>query len=171
MRYTEEMMLQSKSGFCMPFEERGKDVELTLGYGKQKHPVTGTVFFHHGLDFEANHYLLSALASGTVSGIGNDAHHCQCPIPFRLPRQTADSDLPQSPVRDGRTRFLLQDASVCHSQVSVPHPCLAPQRACKSRFLIAASFLLYISCCCRFYVYRFMPPLRTVVSASFTFLP
>ena len=39
MRYTEEMMLQSKSGFCMPFEERGKDVELTLGYGKQKHPV------------------------------------------------------------------------------------------------------------------------------------
>ena len=36
MRYTEEMMLQSKSGFCMPFEERGKDVELTLGYGKQK---------------------------------------------------------------------------------------------------------------------------------------
>lgn len=75
MRYTEEMMLQSKSGFCMPFEERGKDVELTLGYGKQKHPVTGTVFFHHGLDFEANHYLLSALASGTVSGIGNDATH------------------------------------------------------------------------------------------------
>ena len=75
MRYTEEMMLQSKSGFCMPFEERGKDVELTLGYGKQKHPITGTVFFHHGLDFEANHYLLSALASGTVSGIGNDATH------------------------------------------------------------------------------------------------
>lgn len=75
MRYTEEMMLQSKSGFCMPFEERGKDVELTLSYGKQKHPVTGTVFFHHGLDFEANHYLLSALASGTVSGIGNDATH------------------------------------------------------------------------------------------------
>lgn len=59
----------------MPFEERDKDVELTLGYGKQKHPVTGTVFFHHGLDFEANHYLLSALASGTVSGIGNDATH------------------------------------------------------------------------------------------------
>lgn len=75
MRYTEEMMLQSKSGFCMPFEERGKDVELALGYGKQKHPVTGDVFFHHGLDFEANHYLLSALASGTVSGIGNDATH------------------------------------------------------------------------------------------------
>ena len=75
MRYTEEMMLQSKSGYCMPFEERGKDVELTLGYGNQKHPVTGEPFFHHGLDFEANHYLLSALASGTVAGIGNDAMH------------------------------------------------------------------------------------------------
>ena len=82
MRYTEEMMLQSKSGFCMPFEERGKDVELTLGYGKQKHPVTGTVFFHHGLDFEANHYLLSALASGTVSGIGNDATHGIYPVSY-----------------------------------------------------------------------------------------
>ena len=75
MRYTEEMMLQSKSGYCMPFEERGKDVELALGYGNQKHPVTGEPFFHHGLDFEANHYLLSALASGTVAGIGNDAMH------------------------------------------------------------------------------------------------
>ena len=75
MRYTEEMMLQSKSGYCMPFEERGKDVELAIGYGNQKHPVTGEPFFHHGLDFEANHYLLSALASGTVAGIGNDAMH------------------------------------------------------------------------------------------------
>lgn len=44
MRYTEEMMLQSKSGYCMPFEERGKDVELALGYGNQKHPVTGEPF-------------------------------------------------------------------------------------------------------------------------------
>ena len=66
-------MLQSKSGFCMPFEERGKDVELTNGYGKQKHPVKGTVFFHNGLDLEANHYLLTALASGTESGRSNDA--------------------------------------------------------------------------------------------------
>ena len=82
MRYTEEMMLQSKSGFCMPFEERGKDVELTLGYGKQKHPITGDVFFHHGLDFEANHYLLSALASGTVSGIGIDRDCGVCVAEF-----------------------------------------------------------------------------------------
>ncbi len=76
MKYTEEMILHSQSGYCMPFQERsGKDVEMTLGYGEQPHPVTGEPFFHHGIDFNVNHYLLSAIASGTVSGIGNDAVH------------------------------------------------------------------------------------------------
>jgi hypothetical protein len=75
MKYTEEMILRSPSGYCMPFEERGKNVEVTLGYGQQKHPVTGEPFFHHGVDFSANHYLLAALASGTVAGIGNDQTH------------------------------------------------------------------------------------------------
>ena len=55
MKYTEEMILRSSSGYCMPFEERGKNVEVTLGYGQQKHPVTGEAFFHHGVDFSANH--------------------------------------------------------------------------------------------------------------------
>ena len=32
-------------------------------------------FFHHGVDFSAPHYLLSAVASGTVSGIGTDSVH------------------------------------------------------------------------------------------------
>ena len=42
MKYTEEMILQSDSGYCMPFEEqRGKDVELSLGYGEQTDPATG----------------------------------------------------------------------------------------------------------------------------------
>ena len=42
MKYTEEMILQSESGYCMPFEERpGKDVELSLGYGEQTDPATG----------------------------------------------------------------------------------------------------------------------------------
>ena len=51
MKYTQDMMLQSDSGYCMPFEEKGKDVEMSLGYGKQKHPKTGEMFFHHGVDF------------------------------------------------------------------------------------------------------------------------
>jgi Membrane proteins related to metalloendopeptidases len=75
MKYTEEMILRSESGFCMPFEERDKSVELSLGYGKQKHPVSGEEFFHHGLDFRAKNYLLSALATGVVAGIGSDSTH------------------------------------------------------------------------------------------------
>ena len=75
MKYTQEMMLQSDSGYCMPFEEKGKDVEMSLGYGKQKHPKTGEMFFHHGVDFPVKHYLLSAIATGKVTGLGNDAVH------------------------------------------------------------------------------------------------
>ena len=60
----------------MPFEEPTKqDVQMSLGYGEQKHPVTGEAFFHHGIDFSVNHYLLSAVATGTVSAIGSDATH------------------------------------------------------------------------------------------------
>jgi hypothetical protein len=66
------MILLSPSGYCMPFEERDKEVEMTLGYGKQINQQTGVEFFHHGADFLAPHYLLSAVASGTVCGIGTD---------------------------------------------------------------------------------------------------
>ena len=62
------MILRSSSGYCMPFEEPIKqDVQMSLGYGEQKNPVTGETFFHHGIDFSVNHYLLSAVATGTVS--------------------------------------------------------------------------------------------------------
>ena len=66
------MILLSPSGYCMPFEERDKEVEMTLGYGKQTDPRTGVEFFHHGVNFSAPHYLLAAVASGTVCGIGTD---------------------------------------------------------------------------------------------------
>lgn len=69
------MVLQSDSGYCMPFEERDKDVEVTLLYGKQKHPKTGKEFFHQGIDFNAKRYLLSAVASGVVTGLGTDSVH------------------------------------------------------------------------------------------------
>lgn len=50
MKYTEEMILHSESGYCMPFEEpQGKEVEMTLGYGEQTDPGTGKPFFHHAL--------------------------------------------------------------------------------------------------------------------------
>ena len=75
MQFTQDMILHSDSGYCMPFEERNKDVEMTLGYGKQKHPKTGEAFFHHGVDFKAPHYMLSAIATGKVTGLGNDSVH------------------------------------------------------------------------------------------------
>ena len=79
MRYTEEMILQSPSGYCMPFEEKqGKEVELSLGYGEQVHPETGEKFFHHGIDFNVQYYRLSAVADGIVSGISNDPVHGIC---------------------------------------------------------------------------------------------
>ena len=69
MNYTEEMILHSKSGYCMPFEEtRGKDVEMSLGYGEQTHPTTGKKFFHHGIDFNVHCRMLSALADGILAG-------------------------------------------------------------------------------------------------------
>lgn len=76
MKYTEQMILRSSSGYCMPFEEpTKKDVQMSLGYGEQKHPATGETIFHHGIDFNVSHYLLAAVASGTVSAIGSDATH------------------------------------------------------------------------------------------------
>lgn len=69
------MILHSDSGYCMPFEERNGEVTMSLGYGKQKHPHTGESFFHHGVDFKVKNYLLSAVATGKVTGLGNDAIH------------------------------------------------------------------------------------------------
>lgn len=76
MKYTEEMILQSPSGYCMPFEEeKNKEVTLSKGYGEQKDAVTGETSFHHGIDFHASHRPLAAVASGVVSSIGTDKEH------------------------------------------------------------------------------------------------
>ena len=76
MKYTEEMILQSPSGYCMPFEEeKNKEVTLSKGYGEQKDAVTGETSFHHGINFHASHRPLAAVASGVVSSIGTDKEH------------------------------------------------------------------------------------------------
>ncbi len=75
MNYTQEMNLQSASGYCMPFENPEGDVELLLGYGKQIHPETKEEFFHHGADFKTNRYILAAMADGIVTGIGTNPQH------------------------------------------------------------------------------------------------
>lgn len=72
MIYTQEMMLRSVSGYCMPFEEHDKEVKALLGYGEQTHPQTGNRFFHHGIDFDVSYRPLKALASGIVCSVGSD---------------------------------------------------------------------------------------------------
>lgn len=76
MKYTQEMVLASDSGYCMPFrEQEGRDVQMTLGYGTQINPMTKKEFFHDGVDFDVPGYMLYGLASGRVSGIGTDDRH------------------------------------------------------------------------------------------------
>ena len=73
MKYTEEMILHSSSGYCMPFEEqKGKEVEMLLGYGNQKKADSDEMYFNHGIDFKAKNYLLSAVATGIVTSVGNE---------------------------------------------------------------------------------------------------
>lgn len=46
MEYTQSMNLVSPSGYAMPFElPETSPLEITLGYGKQQHPITGKEFF------------------------------------------------------------------------------------------------------------------------------
>ncbi|MBQ9637919.1 MAG: M23 family metallopeptidase, partial [Prevotella sp.] len=51
------------------------EVQVSLGFGEQKHPLTGEKFNHKGVDFIAHDLPLFALATGTVVGVGTDAIH------------------------------------------------------------------------------------------------
>lgn len=71
-----DMLLESASGFMMPFAAGEDDeVQVSLGFGEQKHPMTGIKFMHKGVDFVAHDVPLFALATGTVIGVGTDAVH------------------------------------------------------------------------------------------------
>ena len=62
VKYTEEMILRSSSGYCMPFEEPTKqDVQMSLGYGEQEHP--------------SRHRLLCEPLPAIGSGYGNRVSH------------------------------------------------------------------------------------------------
>lgn len=71
-----EKFLESPSGFMMPFSGNpDEDVEISLDYGEQTHPMTGQPFHHSGMDFVCRDKPLYAMASGTVVGMGNDSIH------------------------------------------------------------------------------------------------
>lgn len=70
------MLLESESGYMMPFSLSEKEELLTsLGYGRQRHPMTGEEFNHLGIDFAVKGRDLYAIGTGMVVGIGNDALH------------------------------------------------------------------------------------------------
>lgn len=75
MEYSHEMMLLSESGYCMPFDDRGKEVELVRSYGEQKDKGNGEDGFNHGVDLKAHFHMLSAVADGKVTGIGTDSQN------------------------------------------------------------------------------------------------
>ena len=52
-----------------------EEVQVSLGFGEQTHPMTGERFHHRGVDFAAHDLPLFALATGTVVGVGTDAVH------------------------------------------------------------------------------------------------
>ena len=74
-RYSKDMFLQSASGYSMPYSADDCEPKPLLGYGEQVNPNSGEKFFHHGLDVTANNVKLLALATGQVSGLGNDPVH------------------------------------------------------------------------------------------------
>ena len=54
---TKELLLESASGFMMPFAaSEEEDVQVSLGFGEQKHPLTGEIFNHKGVDFIAHDF-------------------------------------------------------------------------------------------------------------------
>lgn len=72
------MFFESASGFMMPFVfEDGEEAVELLGFGEQRHPSTGKLFNHEGIDFVCPHKPLFALATGMVVGVGQDARHGQ----------------------------------------------------------------------------------------------
>lgn len=70
MEYNQKMNLFSENGYCMPFNGPNEDVRLLKKYGNQE---DGT--FNHGVDLEANRYVLRAVADGVVTAIGTNKEH------------------------------------------------------------------------------------------------
>ena len=63
-----DMLLESASGFMMPFAlEDKEELSIILPFGEQTHPKTGERFQHKGIDYAIKDRPLYAIASGMVS--------------------------------------------------------------------------------------------------------
>mgnify|MGYP000938297525 FL=1 len=71
-----DMLLESASGFMMPFAlDEKEELNVILPFGEQTHPKTGEKFQHQGVDYAVKDRPLYAIASGMVIGAGHDAVH------------------------------------------------------------------------------------------------
>ena len=71
-----DMLLESASGFMMPFAlDEKEELNVILPFGEQTHPKTGEKFRHQGVDYAIKDKPLYAIASGMVIGAGHDAVH------------------------------------------------------------------------------------------------
>lgn len=71
-----DMLLESASGYMMPFAlSDGEQLQTTLGFGEQKHPLSGESFNHRGVDLLTEGKPLYAIATGMVIGAGHDSVH------------------------------------------------------------------------------------------------
>lgn len=71
-----DMLLESASGFMMPFAlDEKEELNVILPFGEQTHPKTGEKFQHQGVDYAVKDKPLYAIASGMVIGAGHDAVH------------------------------------------------------------------------------------------------
>lgn len=71
-----DMLLESASGFMMPFAlEDKEELNVILPFGEQIHPKNGEKFQHQGIDYAVKDKPLYAIASGMVIGAGHDAVH------------------------------------------------------------------------------------------------
>lgn len=69
-----DMLLESASGFMMPFALSEKEeLNVILPFGEQKHPATGESYQHLGVDYAVKDKPLYAIATGVVIGAGNDS--------------------------------------------------------------------------------------------------
>ena len=76
MEYSSEMLLESNSGFMMPFAlDETEQPQITLAFGNQVNPHTGQDFYHTGIDMLSYGRPLFAMATGIVVGAGTDAVH------------------------------------------------------------------------------------------------
>ncbi len=71
-----DMLLESASGFMMPFALDDKEeLNVILPFGEQTHPGSGEKFHHQGIDYAVKDRPLYAIASGMVIGAGHDSVH------------------------------------------------------------------------------------------------